>query len=793
VRIRRVLAAVLLGALSACSGEKTTEPVTVSSVSLTNASGTLQYGQTVQLSASVTGSNGRPLTGRTVTWSSSNDAIVSISPTGLVTAGAVRGGSAETATITVTSEGKAASAAVTVAPIPAATVTLSIAQVAVYVGQTVQLSVTVKDVTGGVLTGRAVTWSSASPTVATVTTQGLVTAIATGAATITAIVDSKSATASLTVALVPVSTVTVTPITRSLFVGETFQLSASTKDSAGNSLTGRAVTWASSNPAVATVSSTGVVTGVALGTATVTATSERKTASAAITVASLRVDIALPQQQLRPWQQVTAVARVYTASAVELQGQAVSWSSSNPQVIAVDRNGVITALFLGEANVIATSVGGSSDSAVVRVTVPGPVWASSPVEVAPGSETHVAINPLNPQNLAVSSNFSHNYSLDGGRTWTTRYWQGIAPAAEADPTVSFDHRGILYRQGLSLFTTPRHLYVDMSTDQGVTLTRRSAYQPTLAEGNPDQGILAIDTVSRSPYRGSLHVLFSDYPNPPSTSCRGFCLRVITSQDSGRTWSPPVDISDEPRLAQEHSSYLTIGPNGELYAAWRDILGRIMFTRSLDGGRTWSPNVLVRESATGLTPFPISDDVRGNVTIDVDRSAGPFRGRIYVSAVDLNSTFGGAADAWVVHSTNGGASWSAPVLLSDGPRGAFRYYFQPRISVAPNGRVDAVWYDTRNNISADINNVPYDVYFARSTDGGRSFSSSVRISTISAVKRTNCVGNSRCGDRQLFEYIGLVSDNSRSIAAWAHIRAGFGAVPGASNGQRIAVAVVWHAP
>jgi uncharacterized protein YjdB len=293
VRIRRVLVAVIFGVLSGCSGEKATAPVTVSSVSLSNSSGTLQYGQTVQLTASVLSSNGSALNGRPLTWSSSNDAIASISPTGLVTAGAVRGGSAETATITVTSEGRSASAAVTVAPIPAATVTLSLNQVAVYVGQIVQLGVTAKDVTGGALTGRAVTWSSATPTVATVTPQGLVTAIATGAATITATVDGKSATASVTVALVPVSTVTVTPSTGSLFVGQTLQLSASAKDSAGNALTGRAVIWSSASPTIATVTTQGLVTAIATGTVTVTATVDGKSATMSVTATVLALAVTI--------------------------------------------------------------------------------------------------------------------------------------------------------------------------------------------------------------------------------------------------------------------------------------------------------------------------------------------------------------------------------------------------------------------------------------------------------------------------------------------------------------------
>src|SRR5216684_1430396 len=84
-----------------------------------------------------------------------------------------------------------------------------------------------------------------------------------------------------------VASVTVALSRGTLLVGSTVQLTATTKDSAGNVLTGRAVTWASSNEAVATVNSTGLATGVAAGQATITATSEGQSGTAAITVSVL--------------------------------------------------------------------------------------------------------------------------------------------------------------------------------------------------------------------------------------------------------------------------------------------------------------------------------------------------------------------------------------------------------------------------------------------------------------------------------------------------------------------------
>jgi len=156
------------------------------------------------------------------------------------------------------------------------------------VGSTAQLTATTKDSAGSVLTGRAVTWASSNPAVATVSATGLVTGVAVGSATIMATAEGKNGTAAVTVTVpppVPVASVTVAPAT--VLVGVTVQLTATTKDAAGNVLTGRTVTWATSNPAVATVNFTGLATGVAAGQATITATSEGQSGTAAITVSVL--------------------------------------------------------------------------------------------------------------------------------------------------------------------------------------------------------------------------------------------------------------------------------------------------------------------------------------------------------------------------------------------------------------------------------------------------------------------------------------------------------------------------
>jgi len=182
---------------------------------------------------------------------------------------------------------------VTCAQPAVASVVVSPASATVPVGQTLQLTGTPEDANGNPLSGRTISWSSGSSAVAAVNGNGLVTGVAAGAATITATSESKSGTAAITVTSVPVASVTVSPATVSLQPGQTQQLTATPNDASGNALSGRMVTWASGNTAVATVSGSGLVSGVAAGSTTITATSEGKSGGASVTVTPVGATVTL--------------------------------------------------------------------------------------------------------------------------------------------------------------------------------------------------------------------------------------------------------------------------------------------------------------------------------------------------------------------------------------------------------------------------------------------------------------------------------------------------------------------
>src|SRR5207245_1111893 len=245
-----------------------------------------------------------------VTWASGAPAARAVGARGLATRLA-KG----QATITATAEGQQATAAVTVMLAPVSSVTVTPNPATVQIGQTLQLTATLKDANQNVLTGRVVTWASGNTGVATVSSTGLVTGVAQGQATITAASEGQQGTAAVTVIPVPVASVTVTPTPATVPAGQTLQLTATTKDANGNVLTGRVVTWASDNAAVATVDSTGLVTGVTQGQATITATSETKTGTAAMTVVSL------------VFAQVSA--GVTHTCGVTTSGAAYCWGSNN--------------------------------------------------------------------------------------------------------------------------------------------------------------------------------------------------------------------------------------------------------------------------------------------------------------------------------------------------------------------------------------------------------------------------------------------------------------------------------
>ena len=256
-------------------------PAPVARVLVTPASVSLLPGGSAQLAVAVQDSAGNALTGRSIAWSSSNQAIATVS-----SSGAVQAVAAGSITVTATSEGRSGTAQVTVAPVPVASVSVTLNASSVLVGNSTQAVATLRDAQGNALTGRTVSWQSSNPSVASVSAAGLVTAVAEGTANIVATSEGRTGQAPIAVTAPPpsVASVSVTPGSAALLAGASVQLAATLRSASGAVLTGRPVSWSTSNGAVASVSSTGLVRALTAGTAVITATSEGQRGSSSITV-----------------------------------------------------------------------------------------------------------------------------------------------------------------------------------------------------------------------------------------------------------------------------------------------------------------------------------------------------------------------------------------------------------------------------------------------------------------------------------------------------------------------------
>ncbi len=365
----------------------------VASVVVTPATISMRVSVSAPLQAQTLDAEGTVLAGRVVTWASSNTSIATVSPTGSVT-----GISAGAATITASSEGRSGQAAVTVTLPPVQTVTVSPAVDTLGVGTERQHTAVLRDASNAVLTGRALAWSSSNVAIATVSSTGNVTALAQGTTTVSATSEGRVGTATVVVLARLASTVTLTPGSNTLVEGATQQLTTQITDPQGNLLPDRPITFSSDATAVATVSSTGLITAVAPGSARITATSEGKSGTATVQVipvpvATVQVTPASVSMVTGTTQTLTAIAR--SASGAVLTGRTVTWTSGAPSVASVGTTGVVTSVGPGVALILAAVDG---------------VTATSTVTVVLPTITTITLSPLTPS-IAISGSVQMTATL----------------------------------------------------------------------------------------------------------------------------------------------------------------------------------------------------------------------------------------------------------------------------------------------------------------------------------------------------------------------------------------------
>ncbi len=427
----------------------------------------------------------------------------------------------------------------------------------------------------------------------------------------------------------------------------------------------------------------------------------------------------------------------------------------------------------------------------------GPVdaGAANPLDISSNNSPTVVRNPVRATNLAVSNRVDTprfacvlHVSSDGGATWTqTRIAlpRGEEPKCFA-PDLAFGADGTLYLVFATLKgrgNLPNAVWTASSKDGGRTFS-----SPVRALGRLAFQV-RISTDPRDPRRVYLTWLQGAAVGFLKFTTLGNPIQAARSDDGGATWQPPVRVSS-PSRARVVVPSPAVGPKGELYVLYLD-LGedrldyegghhgeggppytgrfRLVLARSLDRGQTWAESTVddgivpIHRFVVFFPPFP---------SLAVDHRSG----RIYAAFHDARL---GDPDVWVWSLPAGRSRWQGPTRVNDTRRRDGTWQYMPKLAVAPNGRLDVVYYDRRS----DRKNVMSGVSLQSSVTSGKSFIPSVRLS--SRVFDSRIGFGSKHGLPDLGSRLGLLSTDQRALAVWTDTRAG----TQASNKQDLSRAVV----
>jgi len=374
------------------------------------------------------------------------------------------------------------------------------------------------------------------------------------------------------------------------------------------------------------------------------------------------------------------------------------------------------------------------------------------------NEPNIAVDPLNPNNIVIGwrqfdnvlSSFRQagwSYSSDAGKTWT---FPGVIDPGvfRSDPVLDYDSEGNFYYNSLTN-ENGYHCRVFKSSDGGAIWDAGAD-----AKGG-DKQWMAID---RTGGVGSGNIYSSWSFDQTLTSCYpGFFTR---STNGGTSFEDCTIVDGYP-----YWGTMAVGNDGELYitGTYGQFSG-IIVTKSTNAqvpGSLINWDSFVEVDLDGYiygNNVPINPaGLLGQANIDVDRSNGPGRGNVYVLASVLRYLTYDPGDVMFAKSTDGGLTWGYPIRINDDPGTANTQWFGT-MSVAPNGRIDAVWLDTRDSpVITDLSAL----YYSYSLDQGDTWSVNQKLSGTF---------NPHIGypqQEKMGDYFDMESGNTGVHLAWAN--------------------------
>jgi len=349
------------------------------------------------------------------------------------------------------------------------------------------------------------------------------------------------------------------------------------------------------------------------------------------------------------------------------------------------------------------------------------------------NEVSIAVNPANQNYIAAGSNLYYLYvSSDAGKTWTQKQMSSVWKVW-GDPCLVYDANGNLFyghlsdQRNLSPGYWIDRIVVQRSTNNGTTWDYDVGVGFTPPVKQQDKEWLAVD-LTNSNYRNNIYMAWTEFDKYGSSSSTD-STRILFSRstNSGQSWSTPIRISSRGGDCIDSDNTVegcvpAVGPNGEVYLSWSGPLG-IMFDKSIDGGITFGKDKLVTTLYGG---WDFYDDVLRQTTVPGIYRANGFP----VTGCDIsNSPYrgniyinwsdqkDGDTDIYFAKSTDGGSTWSSPKKVNNDLQK--RHQFFNWMSVDPKtGKIYIIFYDRRDAL--DPNSTQTHVYLAKSDDGGETF-------------------------------------------------------------------------
>ncbi len=393
------------------------------------------------------------------------------------------------------------------------------------------------------------------------------------------------------------------------------------------------------------------------------------------------------------------------------------------------------------------------------------------------SENSVFVDPNDPTRVLNSNNSSDwpvnqifgasgYFSTDGGQTWDGSE-QGTGGTNGGDPAVAIGLNGRFFNGYIAADGGQGVAYSD---DGGATWTHVQVAPIPGVGGLADKNHLWIDNSPTSPFEGNLYAVWTDFGGPNDTE-----IVVSRSTNNGASWSTRVPISTAVN-AGSHNQGVNVqtGPNGEVYAvwiiydAWPATENAIGFSKSTDGGVTWSPAVRIHNNIKGIRNGTVDGGLGGgktmrcasfpSMTVDPD-------GNIYVVWTNqgVPGVNNGDPDIYVMKSTDGGSTWQTPVRVNQDTPGNGKDQWFPWVAADPaSGALVCVFYDSRNFPGNDM----AETFVATSSDGGATWED-FKVSDI-AWSGDGIAGFSAdyAGD-----YIGIDIQDGRVYPVWTDFRSG----------------------